>query len=162
MLLATGADVIAVGSNGERAIPITEFIVDFFGNSLADDEMVTEVRIPVPSGTRRFVPEARAQGRRLHATVADAAHLDARGRRHHRGAGLALTAVNPVNTKVTAAEEMLVGRQPTTDAFVAAGELAAQASSRATTCAAQRYGSATSCGCSPVGPSPPPRPKPRT
>jgi carbon-monoxide dehydrogenase medium subunit len=32
-----------------------------------------------------------------------------------------------VNTKVTAAEEMLVGQQPTTEAFTAAGELAAQA-----------------------------------
>ena len=50
VLLATGAEVIARGSNGERAIPITEFIVDFFGNALADDEMVTEVHIPVPSG----------------------------------------------------------------------------------------------------------------
>ena len=64
VLLATGADVIARGTNGERSIPITEFIVDFFGNALADDEMVTEVHIPVPSGRGgRLVPEARAQGR---------------------------------------------------------------------------------------------------
>jgi carbon-monoxide dehydrogenase medium subunit len=32
-----------------------------------------------------------------------------------------------VNTKVTAAEEMLVGQPPTTEVFTAAGELAAQA-----------------------------------
>ena len=36
--------------------------------------------------------------------------------------------MNPINTKVTAAEAMLVGQQPTTEVFVAAGELAAQAS----------------------------------
>ena len=29
---------------------LTEFIVDFFANALAEDEMVTEVHIPVPSG----------------------------------------------------------------------------------------------------------------
>ena len=32
-----------------------------------------------------------------------------------------------MNTKVTAAEEMLVGEQPTDEVFTAAGELAAQA-----------------------------------
>ena len=89
VLLATGADVIARGSNGERVIPITEFIVDFFDNSLADDEMVTEVHIPVPSGRGgRLVPEARAQGRRLRDGGRCRAPR-ARGRRHHRGAGLA-------------------------------------------------------------------------
>ena len=43
-------------------------------------------------------------------------------------AGLALTAVVPVNTKVVAAEAMLVGQQPGDDLFAQAGELAAQAS----------------------------------
>src|SRR5262249_28308956 len=50
VLLATGADVVARGPSGERTIPITDFIVGVFTNSLADDEMVTEVRIPVPGG----------------------------------------------------------------------------------------------------------------
>ena len=128
VLLATGADVIARGTNGERAIPITEFIVDFFGNALADDEMVTEVRIPVPSG--RAGGSYQKLERRIgdYATVAVAAHLELADDGTIARAGLALTAVNPVNTKVTAAEEMLVGQLPTTDVFVAAGELAAQAS----------------------------------
>ncbi len=128
VLLATGADVIARGTNGERSIPITEFIVDFFGNALADDEMVTEVHIPVPSG--RVGGSYQKLERKVgdYATVAVAAHLELAADGTIARAGLALTAVNPVNTKVTAAEEMLVGRQPTTEVFVAAGELAAQAS----------------------------------
>jgi aerobic carbon-monoxide dehydrogenase medium subunit len=128
VLLATGADVIARGSNGERAIPITEFIIDFFGNSLADDEMVTEVRIPVPSGRAGGSYQKLERKVGDYATVAVAAHLELAADGTIARAGLALTAVNPVNTKVTAAEEMLVGQQPTTDVFVAAGELAAQAS----------------------------------
>ena len=128
VLLATGADVIARGSSGERAIPITEFIVDFFGNSLADDEMVTEVRIPVPTGRAGGSYQKLERKVGDYATVAVAAHLELAADGTIAHAGLALTAVNPVNTKVTAAEEMLVGQQPTTEVFVAAGELAAQAS----------------------------------
>ena len=128
VLLATGADVIARGTTGERSIPIAEFIVDFFGNALADDEMVTEVRIPVPSGRAGGSYQKLERKVGDYATVAVAAHLELAADGTIARAGLALTAVNPVNTKVTAAEEMLVGQLPTTDVFVAAGELAAQAS----------------------------------
>jgi len=128
VLLATGADVIARGTTGERSIPIAEFIVDFFGNALADNEMVTEVRIPVPSGRAGGSYQKLERKVGDYATVAVAAHLELAADGTIARAGLALTAVNPVNTKVTAAEEMLVGQLPTTDVFVAAGELAAQAS----------------------------------
>ena len=113
VLLATGADVIARGSNGERAIPITEFIVDFFGNTLADDEMVTEVHIPVPSGAPGGSYQKLERKVGDYATVAVAAQLELAADGTIARAGLALTAVNPINTKVTAAEEMLVGQQPT-------------------------------------------------
>ncbi len=76
VLLATGADVIARGSNGERAIPITEFIVDFFDNALADDEMVTEVHIPVPSGRAGGSYQKLERKVGDYATVAVAAHLE--------------------------------------------------------------------------------------
>lgn len=127
VLLATGADVIARGSNGERAIPITEFIVDFFGNALADDEMVTEVHIRVPSGRAGGAYQKLERKVGDYATVGVAAHLELADDGTIARAGLALTAVNPVNTKVTAAEEALIGQQPTDDTFTAAGELAAQA-----------------------------------
>jgi carbon-monoxide dehydrogenase medium subunit len=127
VLLATGADVIARGSNGERAIPIGDFIVDFFVNSLADDEMVTEVRIPVPS--RRVGGAYQKLERKVgdYATVGVAAHLELDDDGTIARAGLALTAVNPVNTKVVTADSMLVGQQPDTELFNAAAEVAAQA-----------------------------------
>jgi len=128
VLLATGATVIARGSGGEREIPITEFIVDFFANSLADDEMVVAVNIPVPAARAGGAYQKLERKVGDYATVAVAAHLELADDGTIARAGLALTAVNPVNTKVTAAEEALVGQQPTDDAFAAAGELAAQAS----------------------------------
>jgi carbon-monoxide dehydrogenase medium subunit len=128
VLLATGADVIARGSNGERSIPITDFVVDFFTNSLADDEMVTEVHIPVPSARSGGSYQKLERKVGDYATVAVAAHLELGDDGTITNAGVALTAVNPVNTKVVAADSMLVGQRPEAELFVAAAEVAAQAS----------------------------------
>jgi carbon-monoxide dehydrogenase medium subunit len=127
VLLATGAEVIARGGNSERAIPITEFVVDFFANALSDDEMVTEVHIPIPRGRAGGSYQKLERKVGDYATVAVAAHLELADDGTIANAGLALTAVNPMNTKVTAAESMLVGQQPDTELFDAAAEVAAQA-----------------------------------
>ena len=127
VLLATGAEVIARGGNSERAIPISEFIVDFFANALVDDEMVTEVHIPIPSGRAGGSYEKLERKVGDYATVAVAAHLELDGDGTIARAGVALTAVNPVNTKVVAADSMLVGQRPDMELFTAAAEVAAQA-----------------------------------
>jgi carbon-monoxide dehydrogenase medium subunit len=128
VLLATGADVIARGPSGERTIPISDFVVDFFTNALAPDEMVTEVRIPVPSGRSGGSYQKLERKVGDYATVAVAAHLELAGDGTIARAGVALTAVVPRNTKATAAEQLLVGNQPGEELFTEAGKLAAQAS----------------------------------
>jgi carbon-monoxide dehydrogenase medium subunit len=127
VLLATGAEVIARNARGERAIPITKFVVDFFANALADDEMVTAVHVPVPSDRAGGSYQKLERKVGDYATVGVAAHLELDEDGLIARAGVALTAVNPVNTKVTAAEEMLVGEQPSVELFRAAGEITAQA-----------------------------------
>ena len=87
VLLATGADVVARGPKGERTIAITEFITDVFTNALADDEMVTEVRIPVPAGRAGGSYQKLERKIGDYATVAVAAHLELAGRRHDREGG---------------------------------------------------------------------------
>jgi len=128
VLLATGAVVVARGPKGERTIPITEFIGDVFTNALAVDEMVTEVRIPVPAGRAGGSYQKLERKIGDYATVAVAAHLELADDGTIAKAGLALTAVVPVNTKVATAEAMLVGQHPGDDLFAEAGEVAAQAS----------------------------------
>ena len=128
VLLATGADVVARGRNGERVVPITDFVTGVFTNSLADDEMVTEVRIHVPAGNAGGSYQKLERKVGDYATVAVAAHLELAGDGTISRAGLALTAVAPINTKVTAAEALLTGEAPSDDLFAEAGELAAQAS----------------------------------
>ena len=115
--------------NGERVIPIGDFVVDFFTNSLTDDEMVVEVRIPVPGGPSGGSYQKLERKVGDYATVAVAAHLELGADGTIARAGVALTAVTPVNTKVTAAEQLLIGQAPSDELFAEAGEVAAQASS---------------------------------
>jgi carbon-monoxide dehydrogenase medium subunit len=128
VLLATGAEVVARSPGGERTIPIRDFVVDFFTNSLNDDEMVTEVRIPVPTGPSggAYLKLERKVGD--YASVAVAAHLELAADGTIAAAGVALTSVAPVNRKVDSAEAALVGQAPSEALFAEAGELAAAAS----------------------------------
>lgn len=128
VLLATGAEVVARGPGGERSISITDFIQGVFTNSLADDEMVTELRIPVPAG--RSGGSYKKLERKVgdYATVAVAAHLELGDDGTISNAGLALTAVCPINTKVTDGEAALVGQQPSDELFAEVAELAVAAS----------------------------------
>ena len=43
-----GAQVVAVGPQGERVLPIESFFVTLFTTELQHDEIVSEIRIPVP------------------------------------------------------------------------------------------------------------------
>ena len=128
VLLATGADVIARGPKGERTIPITDFVVDFFTNALRPDEIVTEIRIPVPKGRSGGSYQKLERKIGDYATVAVAAHIELADDGTIARAGVALTAVTPKNTKVTAAEQVVVGNRPSDALFAEAGELAAQES----------------------------------
>ena len=127
VLLATGADVVAQGPNGERSVPIADFIDGAFTSTLGEDELVVGLRIPVPSGRSggAYLKLERKVGD--YATVAVASHLELDDSGAISGAGLALTSVNPINTKVADAEAVLVGQQPSAELFAEAAELAAVA-----------------------------------
>ncbi len=126
VMLAVGAEVVARSKQGERVIPISEFVVDFFTNSLRPGEMVTELRVPRDddrSGGAYLKLERKIGD---YATVGVAAHLrlDEQGRIAR--AGLALTSVGPINLKVTEAEEMMVGQEPGDELFAEAAQIAAR------------------------------------
>ena len=127
VLLTTGADVVAQGPGGQRTIPISEFVQGMFTNALADDEMLVEIRIPVPTGRSggTYLKLERKVGD--YATVAVAAQLGLDANGSISQAGIALTSVNATNTKVTEAEALLVGHTPSDELFADAAELAAAA-----------------------------------
>ncbi len=127
VLLATGAHVVAQGPNGERSIPIADFVDGAFTSTLSEDELVVGLRVPVPSGRSggAYLKLERKVGD--YATVAVASHLELDDSGAISAAGLALTSVNPINTKVADAEALLVGQQPSDELFAEAAELAATA-----------------------------------
>lgn len=128
VMLAARAEVVAQSAEGERVIPIDDFIVDFFTNSLRPGEIVKEVRVPKYSGRGggAYIKLERKIGD--YATVAVASQIELGDDGKIAKAGIALTAVNNKNTRATAAEEVLVGETPSDELFREAGEAAAQAS----------------------------------
>jgi carbon-monoxide dehydrogenase medium subunit len=46
MALVLDADIVARGPNGERTIGASEFFNGFFDTALAEDEIITEIRVP--------------------------------------------------------------------------------------------------------------------
>lgn len=125
VMLAVGASVIAVSQGGERTIPISEFIVDFFTNSLKPGEMVKEVRVPVPTGATggAYIKLERKIGD--YATVGVATHLELDDQGKISVAGIGLTSVHTCNMKATQAEAILIGQTPTDELFAEAAEAAA-------------------------------------
>ena len=127
VLLAAGAEVIAQGPSGSRSIAISDFVQDFFTNSLADDEMVTAVHIPVPSGRSGGSYQKLERKVGDYATVGVAAHLELAADGTISAAGVAMTSVAPINRKAAGAEALLVGNAPSVELFAEAGEAAAAA-----------------------------------
>ncbi|HEY5578826.1 MAG TPA: xanthine dehydrogenase family protein subunit M [Acidimicrobiia bacterium] len=127
VMLAVRAEVVARSRDGERVIPIDDFVVDFFTNSLRPAEMVTEVRVPRYRGRGggTYLKLERKVGDYATVGVATQLQLDDAGR--ISDAGIALTSVNPINTRATAAEEVLVGEEPSEQLFSEAAELASRA-----------------------------------
>ena len=128
VMLAVGGEVVATSASGERIIPITDFLVDFFTNSLQPGEIVTAVRVPRytrPAGGTYLKLERKVGD---YATAAVATHLELDGDRIAR-AGIALTAVASRNLEATEAEDLLVGEEPSAELFAEAAESAARACS---------------------------------
>jgi len=125
VMLAARASVVARSSSGgERTIAIDDFLTDTFTTSLTPKELVTEVRVPAPSGRTggAYLKMERKVGD--FATVAVAVQVTmANGT--IGSAGIALTAVGPKNLRAADAEASLAGAEPTEDAFAEAGRLAA-------------------------------------
>ena len=128
-MLAYGAEVVATGPKGARTIPIDNFFTSLFQTALAPDEILTEIRIPIPpakSGGAYMKLERKVGD---FATAAAAAQVTLGANGTFEKVGIGLTAVGPTPIKATAAEQSLKGKKPDAEAIAAASKLAAQATS---------------------------------
>jgi len=126
-MLAYGAEVVAVGPNGERVIPISEFYVDLYQSALAVNEILTEVRVPAskPRTGGAYLKLERKVGDYATAAVAAQVELDAKD--NFASVGIGLTNVGLTALKATAAEEFLKGKAANDENIKQAAKLAAEA-----------------------------------
>jgi carbon-monoxide dehydrogenase medium subunit len=124
-MLALGAQIVATGPQGERMMEIESFFVTLFTTELQHDEIVTEIRIPVPpprSGGA-YVKLERKVGDFATAAVAAQLTLDADGTCQKVGIGLTNVGATPI--KARRAEEFLRGKKVDEASIAQAAQLAA-------------------------------------
>jgi len=127
-MLALGAQVVATGPKGDRVIPIEEFFVSLFTTALQHEEILTEIRIPVPperSGGAYFKLERKVGD---FATAAVAAQLTLDDKGACQKVGIGLTNVGPTPVKARKAEEFLRGKKLDETSINRAAQLAADES----------------------------------
>ena len=120
---ALKAKVVIRGPEGERVVGMDGFYIGPFTTAVGDSDIVTEIRIPLRANSSSAHEKVeRRAGDFAIAAVSAAVWLDGGVISE---AGLALSAVGPTTIHVTRAEEMLAGKTPSEELFVAAGEIAA-------------------------------------
>jgi carbon-monoxide dehydrogenase medium subunit len=127
-MLAYGAEIVAVGPNGERVIPITSFFKGLYESDLAPNEILTEVRVPAPKPRSggAYLKLERKVGDFATAAVAAQVELDDKG--NFASVGIGLTNVGLTAIKATAAEDFLTGKAANDDNILRqAAKLAAEA-----------------------------------
>jgi len=127
-MLAYEAEIVAVGPKGERKMPVTSFFTDLFTTALNADEILTEVRIPIPasnSGGAYFKLERKVGD---FATAGVAAQLTLGKNDLCERIGIGLTNVGLTPIKAKKAEESLCGKKIDGEAIKRAAQLAAEAS----------------------------------
>ena len=131
-MVALDAEVVASGpsgllGSGRRTIAIDDFFQGPLMTALTDNEILTEIRIPSPSG--KFGAAYKKMERKVgdYAIAGSAAALNFDGDTCSK-AGIALTNVGPTPVRCSDAQDVLVGTSVSKEDADKAGELAATAS----------------------------------
>lgn len=127
--IALGAELVAKGRSGERAIPANRFYKSLYTTELKSDEILTEIRIPIPparsGGAYRKLK--RKTGDFAAAAVAVQLSLNPDGTVAR--AGIALTNAGPTPIEAVKAQQFLSGKAPDEKNILETARLAAKAAS---------------------------------
>lgn len=126
VMLALRATILTSGSNGDREIPIDDFFLGFFTTALEADEILTEIRIPIPPANSggAYLKMERKVGDYATAATAVQLSLDSNGRCTQ--VGIALTNVSAAPMRASRSEDALRGQVITEELIQAAAKMAAQ------------------------------------
>ncbi|MBZ5724156.1 MAG: xanthine dehydrogenase family protein subunit M [Acidobacteriia bacterium] len=123
-MLALEAELVATGANGQRTIAVRDFFLSIFTTALEQDEILTEIRIPVPAARSggTYLKLERKVGDFATAAVAAQVTLDASGA--CTKAGIGVTNAGPTPIKAGKAEAFLRGKRLDAASVAQAAELA--------------------------------------
>ena len=129
IMIALGATFVAKGPKGERSVPANQFYKGLYETALARNEILTEVRIPVPPARSggAYAKLKRKTGDFAVAAAAVQLTLDAKGAVERAGIALTNAGLTPLNAADTA--KYLVGKMPDEKTIVEAAKMAAAKSS---------------------------------
>jgi len=126
-MMALRAQVVVTGAKGERVIPIDDFFVTLFTTALQHDEILTEIRVPVPppKSSGAYFKLERKVGDFATAATAVQFTLDDKGTVQQIGIGLTNAGPTPIRAK--SAEDALRGKKPDAALISQASQLAMDA-----------------------------------
>jgi carbon-monoxide dehydrogenase medium subunit len=109
-MLALGASVIATGPNGQREIRVADFFPGLFTTALEPEEILTEIRVPLPAAKSggAYLKLERKVGDFATAGVAAQITLDDSGNCKQAGIGLTNVGMTPI--KAVKTEAFLAGK----------------------------------------------------
>ncbi len=126
VMVAADANVVAVGPKGSRAYSCSDFFQDYFTTSLASDEVIREIRVPIPPpGTGgAYLKLSRRHGD--FAIVGAATMVTIDKNRTCKKASVVLGGVAATPQRAKETEEELVGRKLDDKAIEDAAQEASQ------------------------------------
>jgi carbon-monoxide dehydrogenase medium subunit len=124
IMLALGATLVARGPKGERSIAANQFYKGLYETALARNEILTEIRIPVPPAKSggAYAKLKRKTGDFAVAAAAVQLTLDAKGAIARAAIGLTNAALIPV--EAADAAKFLVGKMPDEKTIAEAAKMA--------------------------------------
>ncbi|HVN22620.1 MAG TPA: xanthine dehydrogenase family protein subunit M [Syntrophorhabdales bacterium] len=123
-LLAMEAQVKAVSRKGERLIPVTQFFMGPRQTVLANDELITEIRIPAPPARSRGVYLKLSPRKSMDLAVVGVAAFVVKEGDMCKDVRIALGAVAPTPIREPRAESALQGKKMTDEAIEEAARAA--------------------------------------
>jgi carbon-monoxide dehydrogenase medium subunit len=126
VVAALGAEMVARSTRGSRIIAADDFFAGIMTTTLAEDELLTEVRLPLlPPDTRFGFYEFNRRAGDFAIAMAVAIYRVSDGKIGEPR--IAVGGAEPQPRRIAAAEQALAGRAPGADSFKAAAERAAAA-----------------------------------
>ncbi len=117
-LMTLGAEVTLSGSNGERAVSLDDFFIDYFETALRPDELLTEIHVPKPGRGGGFYYKFAQRATDLAVvSVATYLTLNTDHRDMCKDIGIMMGSVGPTPLRSKRGEDILRG-QTMTDALI--------------------------------------------